>query len=191
MSPLTETQRPRASPSIRRSSPKAGKSPLECDCVVGLRGLELRAKHAVLSNRSLSLPQLLQAGISPGREGSPLAANPNLRSAAVVRRAVRLCHCAVKCRSIGPANHPVGTGVWPPLERYCWSISGAKGAPRSCPAGSIAEVGLRWCGATPRNRTEDLDVKVFEEATGGVSASGRSNRQIIATHCGRCCAQQG
>ena len=38
---------PRASPSIRRSSPKAGKSPLECDCVVGLRGLELRAKHAV------------------------------------------------------------------------------------------------------------------------------------------------
>jgi hypothetical protein len=62
---------------------------------------------------------------------------------------------------------------------------------RSCPAGESAEVGLRWCGATPRNRTEDLDVKVFEEATGGVSASGRSNRKIIAAHCGRCCAEQG
>ncbi len=31
-------------------------------------------------------------------------------------------------------------------------ISGAKGAPRSCPAGSIAEVGLRQCGATPSRR---------------------------------------
>ena len=44
-------------------------------------------------------------------------------------------------------------------------ISGAKGASRSCPAGCIAEVGLRWCGATPRNRTEDLDVKACKEAT--------------------------
>ena len=58
-----------------------------------------------------------------------------------------------------------------PLERYCPLISGAKGAPRCCPAGSIAEVGLRWCGATPRNRTEDLNVKVCKEATDGVSAS--------------------
>jgi hypothetical protein len=41
-----------------------------------------------------------------------------------------------------------------PTERYCPLISGAKGAPRSCPAGSIAEVGFRWCGATPRNRME-------------------------------------
>ena len=53
-------------------------------------------------------------------------------------------------------------------------ISDAKGAPRSCPAGSIAEVGLRWCGATLRNRTEDLNVKVCKEATDGVSASRRS-----------------
>jgi len=56
------------------------------------------------------------------------------------------------------------------LERYCPLISGAKGAPRSCPAGCIAEVGLWWCGATPRNRTEDLDVKAYKEATDGVSA---------------------
>ena len=69
------------------------------------------------------------------------------------------------------------------LERYCPLISGAKGAPRSCPAGCIAEVGLRWCGATPRNRTEDLNVKVCKEATDGVSASRRSNDKIIATQC--------
>ncbi len=64
-------------------------------------------------------------------------------------------------------------------------ISGAKGAARSCPAGCIAEVGLRWCGATPRNRTEDLDVKACKEATDGVSASHRSNYKIIATQCWR------
>ena len=29
----------------RRSSPKPGKSPLECDCVVGLGGLELPHNH--------------------------------------------------------------------------------------------------------------------------------------------------
>ena len=69
------------------------------------------------------------------------------------------------------------------MERYCPLISGAKGAPRSCPAGCIAEVGLRWCGATPRNRTEDLDVKVCKEATDGVSVSHRSNDKIIATQC--------
>jgi hypothetical protein len=38
---------------------------------------------------------------------------------------------------------------------------------------------------TPRNQTEDLNVKVFEEATDGVSASGCSNRKITATHYGR------
>ena len=26
---------------------------------------------------------------------------------------------------------------------------GAKGAPRSCPAGLFADAGLRWCGVTP------------------------------------------
>ena len=77
-----------------------------------------------------------------------------------------------------------------PLERYCPLISDAKGAPRSCPAGSIAEVGLRWCGATPRNRTEDLDVKVCKEATDGVSASCRSNDKIIATQCWRSILQR-
>src|SRR5262245_44684075 len=45
--------------------------------------------------------------------------------------------------------------------------------------------GLRWCDATPRNRAEDLDVKVCKEATDGVSASRRSSDKIVATQCGR------
>ena len=46
----TPLQRPNLAktiPPIRGYSPKAGKSPLEQECVVGLRGLELGAKHAV------------------------------------------------------------------------------------------------------------------------------------------------
>ena len=76
-----------------------------------------------------------------------------------------------------------GLGMRAPLERYCPLISGAKGAARFCPAGAIAEVGLRWCGATPQNRTEDLNVKVCKEANDGVSASRRSNDKISATQC--------
>ena len=39
--------------------------------------------------------------------------------------------------------------------------SGRQGAPRSCPAGLLAEVGLRWRRQdAAMNRTEDLDVKV-------------------------------
>ena len=42
---------------------------------------------------------------------------------------------------------------------------GAKGAPRSCPAGLIADAGLRWCdGDAVTNRMEDLNVKVGQEA---------------------------
>src|SRR4029077_7880286 len=94
---------------------------------------------------------------------------------------------AIKIRAInGVRQHcPERTAMRAPLERYCPLISGAKGAARSCPAGCIAEVGLRWCGATPRNRTEDLDVKACKEATDGVSASHRSNDKIIATQCWR------
>jgi hypothetical protein len=47
------------------------------------------------------------------------------------------------------------------------SIPSAKGAPRSCPAGLVAEVGLRWWRRdAAMNRTEDLNVKVCEEANG-------------------------
>jgi hypothetical protein len=42
---------------------------------------------------------------------------------------------------------------------------GALSAPRSCPAGVIADAGLRWCGADAViNRMEDLNVKVCQEA---------------------------
>ena len=42
---------------------------------------------------------------------------------------------------------------------------GADGAPRSCPAGLIADAGLRWCdGDAVTNRMEDLNVKVGQEA---------------------------
>jgi hypothetical protein len=52
-------------------------------------------------------------------------------------------------------------------------------APRSCPAGFMAEVGLWWCGATPpSNETEDLDVKVCEEAT--TSANRNDCRKAVA-----------
>ena len=90
-----------------------------------------------------------------------------------------------QCRHLEQQHCPERTGIRAPLERCCPLISGAKGAPRSCPAGCIAEVGLWWCGATPRNRTEDLDVKACKEATDGVSASHRSNDKIIATQCWR------
>jgi hypothetical protein len=42
---------------------------------------------------------------------------------------------------------------------------GAMGAPRSCPAGLIADAGLRWCdGDAVMSRMEDLNVQVCQEA---------------------------
>ena len=41
---------------------------------------------------------------------------------------------------------------------------GALSAPRSCPAGVIADAGLRWCGTDAAiNRMEDLNVKVCHQ----------------------------
>ena len=55
-------------------------------------------------------------------------------------------------------------------------------APRSCPAGSMAEVGLPWCGATPpSNETEDLDVKVCEETITSTSTHGNDCRKAVAS----------
>jgi len=54
----------------------------------------------------------------------------------------------------------------------------------SCPAGSIAEVGLRWCGRdAASNRTEDLNVKAHEEAiiqSSAMSASAAKSPQQTA-----------
>src|SRR6266404_4605311 len=55
-------------------------------------------------------------------------------------------------------------------------------APRSCPAGSMAEVGLWWCGTTPPStETEDLDVKVCEEAITSASTHGNDCRKAVDT----------
>ena len=54
-------------------------------------------------------------------------------------------------------------------------------APRSCPAGSMAEVGLWWCGATPSStETEDLDVNICEEAIISAIAQGNDCRKAVA-----------
>src|SRR3981189_530264 len=47
---LSRPERGRRSPPIRGYSAAARKSPLAPECLVDLRGLELRARHAVLSN---------------------------------------------------------------------------------------------------------------------------------------------
>src|ERR1700730_8594489 len=152
---IAETCPTPAIPPIRRYLPRAGKSPFARKCVVGLRGLELRARHAVLSNQSLSLPQCCKRG----RKSSPYAANPNQHR----------CRCivgldpAIKRRRTAQRHCREMTGNPLRLERYCRQFPGAKGASRSCPAGSIAVAGLRWCGAAA-NRTEDLNVQICKEA---------------------------
>jgi hypothetical protein len=45
----------------------------------------------------------------------------------------------------------------------------------------MAEVGLRWCGATPPStETEDLDVKVCEEAIISATTHGNDRRKVVA-----------
>jgi hypothetical protein len=48
-----------------------------------------------------------------------------------------------------PKNPPERTGNQLQKERYYRKFRAPRGALRSCPAGLIAEVGLRWCGARP------------------------------------------
>jgi hypothetical protein len=48
-----------------------------------------------------------------------------------------------------PKNPPERTGNQLRKERYYRKFRAPRGALRSCPAGLIAEVGLRWCGARP------------------------------------------
>ena len=54
--PLAETFATPGSPPIAGICRLFGKSPRTWDCVVGLRGLELRASHAFCRNRSLTRP---------------------------------------------------------------------------------------------------------------------------------------
>src|SRR5260370_40366749 len=137
-----------------------GKSPLARECVVGLRGFELRARHVVLSNQSLITARMLQARAHRAvAKVTPYAANPNQHRC---RCTVRL-DPAIKRRRTAQRHCREMTGNPLRLERYCRQFPGAKGAPRSCPAGSIAVAGLRWCGAAA-NPTGDLNVQIFKEA---------------------------
>ena len=91
-------------------------NPVNSELIAGFREISVRTRmHCVPSTQSLS--------------NRSLASDPPtaiLRSNVAERQ-----------------HYPERTGIRAPLERYCPLISGAKGAPRSCPAGSIAEVGLR------------------------------------------------
>jgi hypothetical protein len=59
-------------------------------------------------------------------------------------------------------------------------------APRSSPAGFMSEVGLRWCGVRPPStETEDLDVKVCEEAITSASTDGSACRKAVAASRGQ------
>jgi hypothetical protein len=59
---------------------------------------------------------------------------------------------------------------------------GVKGAPRFCPAGRIADAGLRWCdGDAVTNRMEDLNVKVYQEAiTCKIAIVGEGSKALSA-----------
>jgi hypothetical protein len=63
----------------------------------------------------------------------------------------RICfdHSTLKYRRTEQQHYPERTGIRPRLERYCGQFRACKDAPRSCPAGRVAVVGLRWCGTTP------------------------------------------
>ena len=121
-----------------------------------------------------------------GAERTRTACQARSRYRTGLSRVIRRGNSAIKCRRSRATTlsrkdwHAGAIGAV-----LCVNFGRPKGAPRSCPAGCIAEVGLWWCGATPRNRTEDLDVKACKEATDGVSASRRSNDKIIATRCWR------
>ena len=94
-----------------------------------------------------------------------------------LRRIDRLCHHASllsrKLQSAGvgsAATSIISRSNFPELSKNIikrrlafardWSgtvaHSGSEDARRSCPAGSVADVGLRWCGATPLSTAEDL-----------------------------------
>jgi hypothetical protein len=54
-----------------------------------------------------------------------------------------------KSASVNCRRSPERTGNQLQKERYYRKFRAPRGALRSCPAGLIAEVGLRWCGARP------------------------------------------
>jgi hypothetical protein len=108
---------------------------------------------------SVTAPMLRARAHRAVAKVGPYAANPNQHRC---RCTVRL-DPAIKRRRTAQRHCREMTGNALRLERYCRPFPGAKGAPRSCPAGWIAVAGLRWCGAAA-NRTEDLNVQICKEA---------------------------
>ena len=86
---------------------------------------------------------------------------------------------ALECPRTEQEHYPERTGICPRLERYC-RLRAATTPKRSCPAGSVADAGLRWCGGRRY------------QPNGGLKIDGRC-------HCGYVtfealmeqCAQQG
>jgi hypothetical protein len=102
---------------------------------------------------------------------------PGVRSASIIPclNAVELSNNIIQ-KGLAFGRNRSGTVVNPERKR----------APRSCPAGSMAEVGLRWCGATPPStETEDLDVNVCEEAITPASTHGNDCRKAVAADNGQ------
>jgi hypothetical protein len=83
--PLGPKPRAQETQAVKRSPPVAGilrhfrKSLRRHDCVVGLRGLELRTRHAVaIEPVSVTAPKLQAQGICAGREEVCLGPNAPL-----------------------------------------------------------------------------------------------------------------
>ena len=55
----------------------------------------------------------------------------------------------------------------------------AESALRSCPAGSIANAGLRWCGASRHQPSGDLDAKVCQEVRVPRQSSSKSPNAVV------------
>jgi hypothetical protein len=59
--------------------------------------------------------------------------------------------------------------------------SGSEDAQRSCPAGSVADAGLRWCGATPLSTERRIsNVKGCEEIIICFDCSPRCHKALAA-----------
>ncbi len=142
-----ETKAPRATPG--NSGLFAKKR--EISVSFGMRGGAERTRTPCQARSSIEPVSVTAAMLQArahraGAKVAPYAANPNQYRC---RCTVRL-DPAIKRRRTAQRHCRERTGNPLRLERYCRQFPGAKGAPRSCHAGSIAVAGLRWCGGRPR-----------------------------------------
>jgi hypothetical protein len=110
--------------------------------VVGLRGLELQARSSI-EPVSVTAPMLQARAHRAGAKVASDAANQT-KTAGVVPSALILRSNIAEPRNDIVEKRLAIRSDW--SGWYCRQFPGAKGAPRSCPAGSIAVAGLRWCG---------------------------------------------